>query len=76
MSNDRLEKLDELIKVQTSPGNWDYDPYLHGMANGMILSQAILKDEEPQFLTAPEKWGADIREEAKKEANVKENLES
>lgn len=51
-----IQQLEELIKVQTSNGNWNYDPYMHGMANGMILSLAILKGEEPVYLDAPNEW--------------------
>lgn len=51
-----LEKLDDMIKIQCSNGNWNYDPYMHGMANGMICARAILTDEEPEYLTAPKKW--------------------
>jgi hypothetical protein len=51
-----LEKLDDLIAIQTSSGNWDFDPYMHGMANGMILMRAIVSGEDPKFLDAPETW--------------------
>ena len=52
--------LEDLIKVQCSQGNWDYDPYMHGMANGMILSLSVMSDDKnPQFLDAPKKWGCD-----------------
>lgn len=54
-----LDKLRNLTKTQSSPGNGDYDPYMHGMANGMILALAIMEDKEPQFLNAPEVWGRD-----------------
>lgn len=27
----------ELLKIQSSKGNWDADPYMHGLLNGMIL---------------------------------------
>lgn len=55
-----LEKLKELTATQCSPGNWDFDPYMHGMANGMILAVAILEDAEPEYLEAPETWGQDV----------------
>lgn len=56
---ENLNKLKELIKTQTSPGNWDYDPYMHGMANGMLLAEAIMEDREPEYLNAPKVWGKD-----------------
>lgn len=60
-----VDKLDEIVAVQCSPGNWDYDPYMHGMANGLILAQSIIKDTighpMPQYLKAPKKWLRDRR---------------
>jgi hypothetical protein len=61
---DILKDLEEITAIQTSNGNWNYDPYMHGMANGMILSLATItnsvrKDpigKEPKFLTAPKNW--------------------
>lgn len=50
------EKLEDLIKVQSSDGNWNYDPYMHGMANGMILAKAVMEDKEPKYLDAPKEW--------------------
>jgi hypothetical protein len=55
-------KLDQLIdakKVQCADGNWNYSPYMHGMANGIIFAIAILEDKEPKYLTAPKEWGED-----------------
>jgi len=51
-----VDNLEELTNIQTSDGNWNYDPYMHGMANGMLLSLAIVKGQEPKFKTAPKKW--------------------
>lgn len=53
----RLAGLDDQIAIQTSDGNWNYDPYHHGMANGLILARATITGEEPKFLSAPRKWG-------------------
>jgi hypothetical protein len=50
------EKLDDLIEIQCSHGNWNYSPYMHGMANGMILTKAILTDTDPVYLDAPKEW--------------------
>ena len=51
-----LETLEDMIKVQCSHGNWNFDPYMHGMANGLILARAVLTDTEPEFLKAPDQW--------------------
>lgn len=51
-----LNCIEELVKGQCSNGNWTYDNYMHGMANGMILIQAIILNTTPKFLSAPKKW--------------------
>ena len=51
-----IEKLREMVKIQTQDGNWNYDPYMHGMANGLLLALATIENEEPKFLDAPKCW--------------------
>lgn len=55
------------LKTQSSKGIWDYDPYMHGMANGMILAVATITGEDPNFLDAPEKWGRNFPIDAPEE---------
>lgn len=55
----RLAQLDDLIKTQTSPGNFDYDPQMLGMANGLLLAASIIKGESPAFMSPPKVWGKD-----------------
>lgn len=52
----RIAELENLSILQCSEGNWNYDPYSHGIANGIILALATLKSEEPIFLEPPEEW--------------------
>lgn len=59
--NKNLDKLKELVTIQCSGGNWNYDSYMMGFANGMILSLAIMEDKEPVYLEKPEKWLKDNR---------------
>ena len=45
LSNDTRERslmkaLNDVIDVQCSDGNWDYDPYMHGRANGLLLARS------------------------------------
>ena len=54
-----IERLKDVVNIQKMMGNWDFDPYMHGMANGLILAQAILKDQDPKFLDAPKVWRSD-----------------
>lgn len=53
--------LKNLVNIQCSSGNWNYDPYMQGMANGMILALSILEQKEPIFLNVPNKWLCDIK---------------
>jgi hypothetical protein len=52
----RLNDIDDVLSIQCADGNWNYDEYMHGMANGMILVDSIVKNYEPEFLEAPKKW--------------------
>lgn len=57
----RFQKVENdllaLIKVQCQDGNWNSDPYMHGLANGLILALATLQNKEPEFKNAPAKFG-------------------
>ena len=52
----RFDELRNIKSIQCMSGNYDYDPYMHGMANGIILAEAILANIEPDFLVAPNQW--------------------
>jgi hypothetical protein len=62
---EELEKLNELLNTQGSSGNWDYDPYMHGMYNGMELCLSILEGRDPVFKDAPDVWLSDSKEDMK-----------
>ncbi len=57
--DEKIKELEELLIAQKMPGNWDFDPYMHGMTNGMILFLSILKNETPEFLDPPKNWVGD-----------------
>jgi hypothetical protein len=59
MQTTPLEQLDNVTAIQCADGNWNYDPYMQGMANGLLLAQAIMKGEEPVYLSAPAQWLCD-----------------
>lgn len=59
----KLTKLKELIKIQCADGNWNYDQYMRGLANGMILAEAIMEDKTPVYLDAPDVWLSDVEPE-------------
>lgn len=50
-----LTKMKEVLDVQGRDGNWDSDPYMGGMYNGMELMLAIAENREPVFRDPPEK---------------------
>ena len=56
MNKDELEIARELVKIQGSNGNWDWDGYMHGMYNGMELILSIFEDRSPVFKEAPDQW--------------------
>ncbi len=47
--NLKSEKVQELSDIQNSDGNWNYDEYMRGMANGLILAVAVLTDKTPIY---------------------------
>jgi len=49
-------KIQDVIDIQGADGNWDYDEYMHGMYNGMVVVQSIVTDKEPEFREAPDKF--------------------
>jgi len=62
-----IKALREQVKTQCSDGNWNYDPYMHGMANGLICALATMEGIEPQYLDAPDVWLCDVSKKNKKE---------
>jgi hypothetical protein len=55
-----VEALKSLTEIQCSKGNWNHDPYMHGMANGMILALSLFERKPPDFLEAPKVWVEDL----------------
>ena len=54
--DDIVKVLQEMTDIQCSDGNWNYDAYMHGMANGMIFALSIFRGNQPEYLEAPDKW--------------------
>jgi hypothetical protein len=55
-----IDALREQVKIQCSNDNWNYNPYMHGMANGLLLALATMEDKEPDYFDAPEIWLVDL----------------
>lgn len=51
-----IKDINDVLKVQGNDGNWNYDPYMQGMYNGMELIAAIAEKREPVFKNAPVEW--------------------
>lgn len=66
----QIEQLRDCVAIQCSSGNWNYDPYMHGMANGMIFALAVMEGVEPKYLDAPKEWLRDQRIEAPSQATT------
>lgn len=61
MSKEKMiSDLQNMIDVQCTDGNWNYDRYMHGMANGLICALSVLTDKDPKYLDAPDKWICDL----------------
>ena len=56
-----IEVLREQVKIARSDGNWNYDPYLHGMANGLVCALATMEGKTPEYLNAPSVWMRNIQ---------------
>ncbi len=54
-----VDTLNDLKKVQCADGNWNHDPYMHGMANGLILAMSLFETDEIEYLDKPDVWGCD-----------------
>jgi len=52
----RLVSLYGVTDLQCRNGNWNYDPYMMGLANGLLLAIATLTDSEYKPLAKPDEW--------------------
>ena len=51
-----IDILKEMVEVQGRNGSWNYDPYMHGLYNGLEFAFSIMEKREPRFRSAPDKW--------------------
>jgi hypothetical protein len=56
MSDDVLKQMREMLDVQGNNGNWNYDPYMLGMYNGMEFMMALAEGRDPVYKNAPDEW--------------------
>ncbi len=50
-----LNQLKDVIRIQGSDGNWNYDQYMLGLYNGMELMLSIVEEREPNYRELPNK---------------------
>jgi len=53
---ENLKVGNEMLAVQGLDGNWDSDPYMYGLYNGMEFMLSLIEGREPIFRGAPKKW--------------------
>lgn len=51
-----------LIEIMGQNGNWNYDEYQFGLANGLVVAYAVITGKEPMFFHKPPVWLKDIEE--------------
>lgn len=49
----RIDAANDLLRIQGTDGNWNYDAYMHGMYNGMEIVLATIEGREPSFRETP-----------------------
>ena len=48
-----IAKLKILVDIQGAEGNWNYDPYMVGMFNGIELMMSIIEKRQPYYRNIP-----------------------
>jgi len=46
---EKLEKLDDLVTIQATDGNWNYNEYMRGLLNGLLIARSIFDNKEPDL---------------------------
>lgn len=63
--SEKLKQLQNLIDIQCSEENYNYNEHSLGLTNGLILAMAIFTEEEPKYLDRPDKWIEEIENDNK-----------
>jgi len=45
-----LERIKNMLDLVTEGDIWKSEPYIHGLANGLILAISLLENKEVEFL--------------------------
>ncbi|HOA80248.1 MAG TPA: hypothetical protein PKK61_04195 [Defluviitaleaceae bacterium] len=52
----RTENLEEVLKIQGYSGNWNCNPYMYGMYNGLELALATIENRMANYKEKPSEW--------------------
>ena len=74
LTDERIESVRHMRDVQGYDGNWNYDPYMQGLYNGLEFALSLLEVREPQFKDAPETWLGDIKVKYKLSSETESKL--
>lgn len=55
-TEEKIMQLRNIRDIQGESGNWNYNPYMLGMYNGIELALATLEDREPDYREKPDEW--------------------
>ena len=61
LTDERIESVRYMRDVQGYDGNWNYDPYMQGLYNGLEFALSLLEVRQPEFKDAPATWLGDIK---------------
>ena len=56
---ENVKAANRMLSIQGNDGTWNYDPYLHGMYNGMEFIISLIEERTPNYREAPKSWGKD-----------------
>src|ERR1035437_57045 len=56
-------QIEDLIKIQSYDGNWNYSEYMYGLLNGLICANATIDGKEAVFPKKPDKWLETLKSE-------------
>lgn len=54
-----VDKVRRIRDTQGMDGNWNYDPYMQGLYNGIEIALSIMEKREPDLKSAPFAWLSD-----------------
>lgn len=58
--NKNIDHVRDQLNIQGSNGNWNYDPYMMGLYNGLECALATLENREAVYRKTPKVWLRDL----------------